>query len=200
MPSGYTDGVATGDVSSFVLFASQCARAFGALASRRDEPLDFMLPEPSEADTSYRDEQIAEAKRRLADLDVMGDEEYADEVADSHQEDLRRHEERVAEQRQARARYEAMIVKVLAWVPPTPEHTALKAFMLEQLNTSIGWDCRETAGPLPPDPVTERARERASCERDIRYHEEAREKEIERHTEAQAWIEALKRSLADYQE
>jgi hypothetical protein len=200
MPSGYTHEVSTGEVADFPTFAARCARALGPLVHMRDEPRDVPLPEPSLPDTSYYDEQIAEAQQRLADLDAMGDEEYADELEDTYREALRRHEERMAERREIRARYQAMISKVLAWTPPTPEHASLKAFMLDQLNSSIGWDCQEYAGPQPKDPATEKAAEREACERSIQRNTAKRTEMIEQHDRSEAWIEALKESLNDYQE
>ena len=45
MPSGYTEGVASGKVTEFKEYALLCARAFGACISLRDEPLSLEIPE-----------------------------------------------------------------------------------------------------------------------------------------------------------
>ena len=44
MPTGYTSGVATGEIKDFKTYALQCARAFGACIMLRDEPMSDEIP------------------------------------------------------------------------------------------------------------------------------------------------------------
>lgn len=53
MPTGYTYPVCEGKITEFPDFALSCARAFGALISMREEPMDAPLPDEIAASTNY---------------------------------------------------------------------------------------------------------------------------------------------------
>lgn len=139
MPTGYTAALHDGKDQTFTDFALDCARAFGALITMRDEP-DAPIPDefpPSEHDKRWRDEAL----KKLIALERRTPEEW--EAA--QREEITEHNAYVTRSRQQsaalRGRYEAMLAEVQAWQPPTTEHEELKRFMTSQLEESIKHDC-----------------------------------------------------------
>lgn len=139
MPTGYTAALHDGKEQTFTDFALNCARAFGALITMRDEP-NAPIPDefpPSEHDKRYRDDAL----KKLIALERR----TPDEWAAAQREEVAEHNAYVARSRQKAAvlrdRYEAMLAQVQTWQPPTTEHEELKRFMTSQLEESIKHDC-----------------------------------------------------------
>jgi hypothetical protein len=196
MPTGYTARIAEGQ--TFEEFASTCARAFGALVTMRDEPMSAELPDEVPGDRGYAEGRARAAAAALAEFDARTDEQHAADMARDRAL-LDESAERVrADKRRQRAAYEAMLARVGAWHPPTPEHVGLKTFMHEQIAESIRFDCSEdyVTGAGPEVPLSEWvASQRDRLVREVtRCHEHASE-EAKRTAERNAWIKALKESL-----
>ena len=197
MPTGYTAGVDDGTVTDFRSFALICARRFGATIMQRDEPMGAppRLREVSE----YAIKALAEADARISYLNAMSnaDADVAAALACSEAIASREHSEN--ECAQTRTRYNAMLAEVRSWEPPTPDHAGMKAFMIEQLNESIKWDCMEHEREAIPRLsgatwlATERQLARASRNR----AETSLREERDRCEGSNRWITALYDSLAD---
>jgi hypothetical protein len=121
MPTGYTDQIKDG--ISFEEFAWGCARAFGALIMMRDEPADAPIPEfkPSE----YAQKVIAESEARLSELQSMDEQQIAAASIAEYEREYKQVEKWNQDKSELRDKYAAMLSKVLAWNPPTPEHQGL---------------------------------------------------------------------------
>ncbi len=196
MPTGYTADVQDGKLTEFNDFALRCARAFGALITMRDDPMDAPLPDKIEPSTSYHDKALAEATATLARLRDMTPAKAEKEAQKAHAKLMAAHEEYEAEKRLRRERYEAMLAKVREWTPPTKDHVGLKTFMKEQLAESIKFDC----GPPSPAPKLQSgpdwlAAELARAERDLKYHTENRAEEVQRAEGRTEWVKQLRKSL-----
>lgn len=139
MPTGYTANVKSGELTEFRDFALQCARAFGACVTMRDEPDDVPIPE-FVVDT-FHPQQVALAKAALASFRAKTDDELRQMLAREVQESRKKAKAVIAEDKEVRRRYEAMLAKVEAWTPPSKDHVELKAFMLKQLRDSVKFDC-----------------------------------------------------------
>ena len=195
MPTGYTADVQTGKVTDFAEFALQCARAFGALITMRDLPADAPIPTQFKPDKYHeREAQKATAERdRLLSLSPT---EIADEAALAEAKRISEEQKWNRASAREKARYEAMIAKVNEWVPPSPDHVEMKKFMLEQLQSSINFDCRERE-IAPAVTATEWYASRVdAAKRNIEYHREEIKKEIQRSEERTRWVKALKESLS----
>jgi hypothetical protein len=197
MTTGYTNPVQSGEITEFNEFAMTCARAFGALITMRDDPTDAPIPEEFPAHTSYYDDQIAAAKIALAELPSLG---YGECVARANAEydaALASHAARAKERELHRQRYETMLAKATEWKPPTSEHAGLRAFMIEQLSTSINHDCSGQYD-TPPKRLTGdewREAQLRRAERDLSYGTEQRDKEIARTAGRNEWLRQLRASL-----
>lgn len=196
MPTGYTAGVADGTITTFQQFALQCARAMGALAMMRDEPFDAPIPDEIQPDTKYYDERIAEAQAILERLPALTAEQCEAEAEKAHAEEMADYNRRQAEDRETRARYEAMLERVRAWKPPTPDHVGMRDFMEERLVESIQFDCGLSSPPPAKMSGREwRVEQIELAARKLQHMTAERAKEIARTAERNAWLKALRESL-----
>jgi hypothetical protein len=140
MPTGYTSDVQEGKVTTLEAFVTNCARAFLWQARDSSEP-DLRKLVSSEGSLSYYVKSLEESKAALAKLESLDEAGWRKIYDDEGAEAIRfayDYNKRKAEERE---RYTAMINKVNAWTPPTPEHVKLKEFMIEQLESSRKFDC-----------------------------------------------------------
>lgn len=193
MPTGYTQSISKG--ISFEKFTLNCARAFGALISMRDEPDDAPIPtkiKPSD----YHIKELKKAKAELKKYESMTvsvaeficEKEYKDE--------LKRIEEGELEDAKLKTDYELMLYKVREWTPPTPEHEGLKKFMISQIEDSIKFNCLcKRTKPKKRNAEEWLLAKKRQAIKDIDYHTKANAEEIERCAERTKWIQDLIKSL-----
>ena len=195
MPTGYTAAIADG--VTFEQFALNCARAFGALIDMRDEPSDAPIPERFEP-SNYHEKKIAEINDELVRLKEMSQDE-AKMVAHQEWRAAEQHRlERLEESRALRAKYEAMLAKVEAWMPPTDEHWRLHEFMIEQIMSSINFDCNEDYYSKPTvklSGVQWRKDRRLMLSKSLDYHHQQHADEVRRAEERTNWVSSLRKSL-----
>lgn len=200
MPTGYTAKLHDGKEQSFPEFAMSCAHAFGALIELRDMGIDAPVPEEFEPDDSgYSHQQLKKAKEVLR-VAQGWDEATADAAAEAdHKHAHYEWDKHVQGAADMKARYEAMLEQARAWEPPTAEHQGLKDFMVEQLESSIKFDCADIDRWYPEPQRKTGAEHKAAmiarAERDIEYHTEQIAKEAERAQDRTAWVRALRDSL-----
>ena len=194
MPTGYTAQVADHEDLPLADFVLSCARAMGALVHMRDDDMDAPIRKREAHDHAKR--ELAAAQGRLACLELMTTATADKRALEDWEKAVAQHKECVAKNTETRRRYRAMIAKVRAWVPPTDEHAGLKTFMLEQLTSSIDFDCTPV-WRVPQRKTGEAwlAEQKESAAQDITYYAEQAAKEETRCAEANEWIDALLRSL-----
>ncbi len=195
MPTGYTSLIEQG--ASFNEFVLRCARSMGALVEMRDDSMKakIRLPKPS----GYYKKRLAEAQRKASNLarknigealklaKKMAAKEYA--LAVQH------HQDRLKEIDALRQRYESMLAEVIAWTPPTTDHNNLKKFMIEQITSTIEFDCTLLDEPRLRTPAQQLAFLLTDSERDLEFTAKSYEEELQRCRERSGWIEALVQSL-----
>lgn len=194
MPTGYTAAIADG--IDFKTYAMNCARAFGACISLRDEPAGVEIPEFQPTD--YHITWLAQERERLAKLRAMTPGEADTAALRDYLDECERRVKRVRENDALRAKYEAMLQQVNIYQAPTPEHAGFKKFMAEQIEESLRFDC----GRLFNDELKQLsgadwlAAQLADAERGIAYHEQQHVEEVQRVARRNAWVKALRESLA----
>lgn len=199
MPTGYTECVQSGKVTEFEDFAIQCARAMGACIMQRDDPMSDApkLEEPSD----HYEERIAELEKERAELKAMTWEQIVNGFHEYKLATTKRCHEGIDEKHRQEKRYRAMLAKVQAWMPPTDDHVKFKEFMMEQLTSSIDFDCgtdyymdqlHELKSQTPEDWHKGRLE---SCERSLAYYKGAHKDEIERIANRNQWKIDLFESL-----
>lgn len=195
MPTGYTAKVEDGTVTELRDYMLICARAFGALISMRDDPMDAPIPEKLEPSTDYYDEQIAALTKEISRLSAMTADEALTASLAANDETRRLHREYEAADQLRLDRHLAMAEKVKAWEPPSPEHVEYKAFMLQQLEVSSRW--LGTKRELPPMPIGEQWRHErlADLAENLARAHKSRAEEIERTAGRQKWLDDLRGAL-----
>ncbi len=203
MATGYTAALQDGKEKNFESFALRCARAFGALIEMRDSPMDAPIPDEF-SPSDYHQRRLEEDRGELAILRALTPAVAERRARGTYAAAMAEWERGQTERRTVKARYEAMLADVVAWVPPTPDHIGLKTFMVEQLQESIRFDCatgdEDRWKPKRQDGPAWLAEQIARVERSIAYHEEEHGKDVARSHERSEWVRQLRRSLASHPE
>ncbi len=196
MPTGYTAPVQSGEVRDFPTFATQCARAFGALITMRDDPTDTPIPEEFEV-SDYHPNALKDAEARLVGLSEMTVAEITAARLEAFESAVAYRDEFLSRKQAERVRYEAMLEKVRAWTPPTDEHQGLRDFMEEQLSGSIDVDCGdyEPSIDVPTTNVEWMRAEVEKAKKSVEYHRRELVAEEERVAGRNEWVRALRESL-----
>lgn len=196
MPTGYTAAIA--DDITFNDFAMNCARAMGALVMMRDEPTGAQIPERFEP-SDYHVKAIAKAKESLLLLEAMSAAEATEKAKLAFTEETEYRNSAMQKNDDLRKKYTSMLQQVQAWEPPTQDHNGFKAFMVEQINSSIDFDCNNSYY-MERNPILLSGDEWLECEtakakKDLDYHTAENEKEIERTEARNRWVKELRDSL-----
>lgn len=197
MPTSYTDQIKNG--IDFKTYALTCARAFGACMELRDEPNggdiipDVFLP---------NDYSLKGQKEALCEIQKLNSMTVEDCEYNAYKDWLTNETRRITRlntRRQLLKNYEAMLSKVNAWTPPTPDHIELQNFMRSQIIDSISFDCYECkADETPTIKLSGKDWQYQRYQKlikDLKYHELEYEQEVKRAKDKTAWIQALKSSL-----
>lgn len=197
MPTGYTAAIADG--ITFQQYAMNCARAFGALITMRDEPSGAPIPDVFEP-SDYHSTKVLEARAMLAQLEAMS-EAHAKRAADKAWDDAETHRiGRLLELASLREKYTAMLSQAKAYVAPTPDHEQFRTFMCEQIEQSIDFDCDTKYHDAPTTRLSALewlGQQRAQAIHDIEYHSKSDAEEIDRAAKRTAWVANMRQSLAE---
>lgn len=194
MPTGFTAFLENEDMT-FPEFAWLCARAMGALVLMRDEALDAPIPKKFFPD-DYHEKELSKAKQELSELESSPwkSESKAENLYYAALCEYRKRAERNERQRRL---YERMMLLVENWNPPTPEHEGLKKFMLDQLNSSVQFDCHDGEEPKKLTGEQWMRKEMDRLNGDIEYHKKKIAEERRRCDERNAWLNALRASIGN---
>lgn len=196
MPTGYTAAIKDG--IDFKTYAMNCARAFGACVDLRDSPGGGeYIPEAFEP-SDYHLKEADKARCALAALESMTQDELERTATREWDDSETNRLEHLEEKRKQCQSYEDMLEKVKAWVPPTPDHAALRTFMWTQIEQSIEFDCRGDYYSIPTVRLTGKVWERerhAELMRNVQHHEREYAREVGRAAMRTAWVQALRASL-----
>jgi len=194
MPTGYTSRIKDG--ISFKEYALGCAKAFGALIEMRDEPFDKPIPDSFPV-SDYHTKKIFEAEEEIEALGGYNESLAKDGAEKEYKEELDHYKKYLNEKTELKEKYNSMLAKVNAYQPPTSEHTGYKDFMIEQIKTSIDFDCSAAYTTIPKlkTPLDWYNSKKTRLLKDLAYHQEQNAKEIERTNARNLWISQLKKSL-----
>ena len=192
MPTGYTSQI--GDGQTFKDFVWTCARAFGALATMRDDPMDAKIPDAF-PHSDHHNKGLATARARLAELQRVEPVDSVRMAFDDYQKQWVEWKRRATESDKLRAQYAAMIQRVEAWAPPSTDHEGLRKFMIEQLRQSMVFDCYDVKEPQGQSGDSWLKEEIRKAEWSIDYHQKEGEKKEERTEARNTWLRLLRESV-----
>lgn len=196
MPTGYTADIKDG--ISFETYALNCARAFGACVTLRGEPGGGEQIPDEFTPSNYSAKAEQKAREDLAALLELMPAQREHRAAKAWDDAETSRLSMLEDRRKTREAYEAMLLKVKAWIPPTPEHAGLHEFMRTQIEQSIDFDCGSDYGTTPTPRLTGEqwaAQEAERLNRYIEIHEKAHSDEVARAADRTAWVLALRASL-----
>lgn len=197
MSTGYTNCIKDG--ISFEDFVMRCARAMGACVTMRDDPYDKPIPEEFKP-SSYHTDEIKKFKKELVALKKMNQNEFSQKAKDKFDSEIKHKENAIKSNNKLRGKYNAMLIKVKAWNPPTSEHQGLKDFMIQQIENSIEVDCSNSYYEsmniklLSADEYFEE--EHHLIMQELSYHSKEHEEELSCVASRNNWIKELRKSIA----
>lgn len=203
MPTGYTEGIINGEITTFPEFAKKCMRAFGATMHMRDDSLNEEYT-PQTVDDFYY-ENLEKSKAKLKEVIDATDEEilkiHEDEVTPT----MEYHKVEMIKETKNKEIMEKLYKDVEQWNPPTPEHEGIKKFMKEQLSETIKYEAepkyhkdelnRLIEEILSADEKLLRERFIKKHEKDIKYYTERVEMMEKKVEDANNWVTDLLESL-----
>lgn len=196
MPTGYTADIEKG--ITFQQFAMGCARAFGACVEMRDDPQAKAIPDEFKP-SDYHVRALREANTELENLEKLTIEEVREHALLEYEKEFERITKEIDKDRKLMGQYKAMLKQVKAWQPPTSEHVGLKEFMVSQIEGSIDFDGMGDYYRKHPAILLSGSEwlvgEKAKARRDISYHTEEHQKEIDRTNGRNQWTKDLRESL-----
>lgn len=198
MATGYTSDLHDGKNVTFNDFIMKCTRAMGVAIMQRDESIDVPLVDEEQPSTYHRD-ALGMAIAELVLLRGLSLNEWARREQESRTKATKEVSASIKEAGEVRVRYESMLAQVQAWTPPTPEHQGIKDFMVEQLTSSIQFDCSVKYLTMPSVLSAEdyRARRIAQAEKALEYHRTEWQKDQDRAASRNKWVADLRASLQE---
>ncbi len=194
MPTGYTYNIVDG--ISFNEFAMQCARAFGACVLMRDEPNDAEIPKKFEIDT-YHSENIDKANADIEKYANISLDDAQAEVNAYMKKETKYYYKKIKETEDQTLKFNNMLKETENWIPPTDDHYKMKDFMIEQIKTSMRFDCNPSYYELPKPITAEQwiVNRKEEAYKSLEYHAKEYNKEVERTNNRNQWLADLRRSL-----
>lgn len=198
MPTGYTADIANKEVT-FPEFALNCARAFGATITMRDDSMDTPIPEEFKP-SDYHSKNLVRLKDELSKLESISAEGAKNLAKEEHQEALKNHQEFINKRQELAKKYNVLLEQAQAWEPPTPEHIGLKDFMVKQLQQSLDFDC-DISGADRIYSLEQKtgdlwlAEKIAKVHEDIAYHTKGHAEELAKTQSRNDWVKALRNSI-----
>jgi len=197
MPTGYTSKIADG--ISFEDFIMSCARAFGALVIMRDDPLNKTIPQEFRP-SDYHKNKLVEIEKELAEVKVLSSREALTKAKKEYQALLDGKEKGIRKAGELQRKYEEMLIKVKQWNPPTSDHIGLKDFMIEQITSSIKFDCGTSCYEEQQIKLLTGSEWRAKriqlLQKAVAYHTKEHLNEVARVAGRNDWIKKLRESLS----
>lgn len=198
MPTGYTSDIEKG--ITFNQFIMGCARAFGACVDIREESMDTPIPEEFKI-SPYHDEELAKAQKEYNKILKMSNQEIEKLQEKVVAEERKDYQNYIDKSNRLKAKYEEMLIQVEKWTPPSKDHIELKEFMIEQINSSIKFDCSGNYWKEQLAKVKVKSASGYKLELlkevkwNIDYHTEESKKEKERVASRNKWVKQLRESL-----
>jgi len=198
MPTGYTADIEN-DIS-FEDYALSCARAFGACMHQRESPSKEKPKLRTGSD--YHANALSEAKKTIAELEAMAGvndrTNYGKKIIEAEEAS---NQKSFNKKIVLKNKYDAMLIKVYNWHPPTSEHEQLKNFMIDQIVDTVKYDCdtkydmdrlTQLSKANPLDKYKEALR---YAYKNAEYHETELMKSRDQDQDANRWISVLYNSL-----
>ena len=201
MPTVITAGVLQG--GDFETFAMNCLRYTWATIHMREEPLD--APYRPYQTSDHLPKALEEAKAMLVELEALTPEERIAKALLAYKEKRAFLRKVIKRRKDDRAKLEAMLQQVEAFVPPTFDHESFKQLMVKQLRLTMEtdgdtsyceWELKGLKKPVSSaDGDAWFEAQRTCIQNNIAYHTEEWRKMLEHGQKANAWVQQAVKAI-----
>lgn len=189
MPTEYTAKIYNNEPQTFEEFVMDFSRAFGALIELRDSPT-APIPKEFIPDPYYKN-QLEKTKLEIEMLSRMSIEEAEQNAYIEYEKASSSFLISTRETAEKRHRYEVVLEKIQAWVPPSKDHTKLKEFMADQITESMKFDCNDLPAPTRKTGRQWLDARKQGAARDLDYFTEQHEKSVNAARDRTRWVQQL---------
>lgn len=201
MPTGYTAGILEGTVKTFKEFAIKCSRAF--IMHMRDEPMNAKYK--ARVPSDYHLENITEAEDNIKALAKLTDKALILEEQAELEEEIKDYKTRIEKVKADKVKLDDILKKAYEYKAPTDKHVGIRDFMVEQLKSTIDFDCgtdyydKELAklekrnAEFNADEI--RKERLASYEKDLAYHKKEHAQELVLCADHNKWYDDFIKSI-----
>jgi len=130
MPTGHTSHILEG--CSFKTFAESCALSIVSYDESKlvKHELNDFYPK-----------KLKEAQKIMKKYNAFSDDDWKVAFEFDRNKQIHDFQACIDQWDKKRSQYEAMLIQVNAWIPPTTKHQYLKKYMIDQITGSINYDC-----------------------------------------------------------
>lgn len=203
MPTGYTAGIQDGTYTEFRDYALHAARNFGACIMQRDDSAKD-LPKFREESAYYKD-AYTDALKAYLEWIKSDDEQKLNKFNNDKEIDIKYHLSSIERNNVELERYKKFLNWSKSYNPPTRDHLGYKNFLVEQITSSIDWDCSSSYHENEINRINSRVFETWCEEKEEALYEKCTYsldgwlKEQKRVRESNKWIQDLYDSLDEWE-
>lgn len=136
MPTGYTEPIESGEITTGKEFLMRCTRAFGVAMEIRDEPLSVKTPTTFEP-SRYVQRKYDNAVQNLEKYQNYSFDKWKAKMIADHEKDSKEAQQSMQRMKAIDDKYYKVRKEVEKWNPPTESHAGIKKFALEQIDMCI---------------------------------------------------------------
>ena len=133
MPTGYTEYIEDGEITTGQEFLKLCTRAFGVVIDQKEESLSNPTHTKFEPD-SYYEKRYNEAVDKLKAAKDMTFDEVLSQMVERHAKKISDYKRCAEKETEINRKYQKVRDEVEQWIPPTKNHNGIKKFALEQID------------------------------------------------------------------
>lgn len=200
--TGYTAQIENGNITTGKDFLRLCTRNFGIAIDMRDESLSVPTPTHFEPNPYYKEkyDKAVEVRNKWRQMTF---DEAKQEMIEKHNAEITQAKKSLEKYKLEDEKYKKVRDEIKEWIPPTPQHEALKNFALEQIDLSMNtylynyleMDLNKRLD-ISDNAVWKYISDmKASCEKNVEDAYEQWQKELKRTAEKNTWMNQFLESL-----
>lgn len=204
--TGYTEQIENGNVTTGKDFLKLCTRAFGVAMDMIEKPLSVPTPTHFEPNPYYKEkyDKAVEVRNKYRQMTF---EEAKQDIIKKHNAEITQIKKFLEKYKLEDEKYKKVRDEIKEWIPPTPQHEALKNFALDQIDLSMNTYLYNSLEKelnkeldISDDAVWKYINNtNASCEKNVGEAYEQWQKDLKRTAEKNTWMRQLLESLDNFE-
>lgn len=204
--TGYTEQIENGNVTTGKDFLKLCTRAFVVAMDMIEKPLSVPTPTHFEPNPYYKEkyDKAVEVRNKYRQMTF---EEAKQDIIKKHNAEITQTKKFLEKYKLEDEKYKKVRDEIKEWIPPTPQHEALKNFALDQIDLSMNTYLYNSLEKelnkeldISDDAVWKYINNmNASCEKNVGEAYEQWQKDLKRTAEKNTWMRQLLESLDNFE-